>query len=69
MQPLPYPLPNGSFGFFTELHAIPMTWLVINPNTSVDVTDRLVARIRRVAHGNIEPVSYTHLTLPTKRIV
>jgi len=31
-----------------------MTWLVINPNTSVDVTDRLVARIRRVAHGNIE---------------
>lgn len=36
-----------------------MTWLVINPNTSVDVTNRLVSRIRAVASDAVDIRSET----------
>ena len=36
------------------------------------VTDKvkpLIDKVRQMVSDDIEPVSYTHLTLPTKRIV
>ena len=40
----------------------------VQPREIVDLMYR-IARVDGLDHGNADPVSYTHLTLPTKRIV
>src|SRR5664279_2847708 len=51
----------------TELHLEPLTHLELPAHGNVKIS--LARSIEGVAPEIAEPVSYTHLTLPTKRIV
>ena len=61
-------------GFNPVAHAKPALTATVNPESSQAPAingydlDALV-RIAEGLAGTVEPVSYTHLTLPTKRIV
>ena len=43
--------------------------VAVNPHTSVDLLADIINDIDLICLMSVNPVSYTHLTLPTKRIV
>ena len=69
-MPLDLYIPPDALEVFLEAFEGPLDLLLyLIRKQNINILDIPVAEITRQYMGYVEPVSYTHLTLPTKRIV